>query len=257
MNVYRALVVGAAAGVAFTVVAASASADAPPRYRGSPYATAYDWSGVYVGGGAGYAWGRGLEDMTVGGTFLQRATPDLDGGIWGGHVGFNHQMGALVLGAEAQWLSGLDGSELAPAFPPGVALLINGTVDVEFVALLKAKVGYAFDRWLPYVTAGYATGDITSRFQDFNFNGGIPVVSDKQRHGGWVLGAGIDYALASNWILGVEYLHIDLDDGIHIGTNNFGGDPGIRSHVVDAEIDLVMARLSYKFGPRHEHRPLK
>ena len=130
-------------------------------------------------------------------------------------------MGALVVGAEAQWLSGLDGSELAPAFPPPSNLLVRGTVDVSSFQLFKARLGYAWDRWLPYVTGGYATGQVTSRFQDFNFNGGIPVVSDKQRHGGWVLGAGVDYAITNNVIIGVEYLHIDLEDEIHAGFNNF------------------------------------
>jgi outer membrane immunogenic protein len=223
----------------------------------APVTPAFSWSGIYVGGTAGYAWGRGLEDMTPGGTFAQRATPDLDGAIWGGHIGFNYQMGALVLGAEAQLLSGIDGSQLAPAFPPATALQIRGTVDVESIALLKAKAGYAFGRWLPYVTAGLASSEIKSRFQDFNFNGGLPVVSDKQRHGGWVIGAGLEHALTANWIVGVEYLHIDFDDNFHNGLNNFGGNQGDRAHRVDAEVDTVMARLSYKFGPRDDHRPLK
>jgi len=78
----------------------------------------YNWSGLYFGGGAGYAWGDGLTDMSVSGVFVQRAAPDLNGGIWGGHVGLNYQMGAWVVGAEAQWLSGLDGSKLGPAFAP-------------------------------------------------------------------------------------------------------------------------------------------
>jgi outer membrane immunogenic protein len=253
---WKCLAVGALSLAASAALQSPAQADGYVRGY-APVQPAFSWSGIYVGGGAGYAWGRSVEDMTVGGTFIQRATPDLDGGIWGGHVGFNYQRGALVLGAEAQWLSGIDGSALGPAFAPPSTLLIRGTVDVESVALLKAKLGYAFGRWLPYVTAGYATSEIKSRFQDFNFTGLVPLVSDKERHGGWVLGAGIDHALTPNWILGVEYLHIDFDNGIHIGTNAFGANPGIRSHRVDAEMDLVMARLSYKFGPREEYRPLK
>jgi outer membrane immunogenic protein len=255
-NLLKYLTIGTLSLGALAGLESAAQADGYVRGY-APIQPAFSWSGIYVGGGGGYAWGRGSEDMTIAGTFIQRATPNLDGAIWGGHVGFNYQRGALVLGAEAQWLSGIDGSALGPAFAPPSTLLINGTVDVQSVALLKAKLGYAFDRWLPYVTAGYASGSIKSKFQDFNFNGGIPIVSDTERHGGWVLGAGIDYALTVNWIIGVEYLHIDFDDGVHIGNNNFGGNPGTRSHRVDAEMDSVMARLSYKFGPHNDYRPLK
>ena len=76
-------------------------------------------------------------------------------------------------------------------------------------------------------------------------------------HSGWAVGGGIDYALTRNWILGVEYLHIYFDDGLHQGFNNFGENVHDRDHLVNADADTVMARLSYKFGPREEYRPLK
>jgi hypothetical protein len=55
----------------------------------------------------------------------------------------------------------------------------------------------------------------------------------------------------------VEYEHIAFDDGIHRGFNNFGATVATRDHLVNADVDTVMARLSYKFGPREEYRPLK
>ena len=198
--------------------------------------------------------------MNVSGFFNQRATPDLSNGIVGGHIGLNYQMGSLVVGAEAQVLSGVRGSENAPFIPfvcGGGPCLVRGTVDVQDTVLFKGRLGMAFDRWLPYVTGGIVSGDIKSRFRDFNFNGGIPVVGDRERHSGWVIGGGIDYALTRNWILGVEYQHIEFDDGLHQGFNNFGGTVAIRDHLVNADVDTIMARMSYKFGPREEYRPLK
>ena len=53
----------------------------------APVQPAFTWSGIYVGGGAGYAWGHGLEDMSVSGVFNQRPSPDLGKGIVGGHWG--------------------------------------------------------------------------------------------------------------------------------------------------------------------------
>ena len=214
----------------------------------------FNWSGVYIGGGAGYAWGDGLTDMFVSGVFNQRGTPDLNGGIWGGHIGLNYQMGALVVGAEAQWLSGLEGSEITPFIP--FAVNVRTTVDVHSLQLFKGRLGYAWDRWLPYVTGGYATGQVTSRFVDL-FGPGTNTVTDKQRHGGWVLGAGVDYALTKNVILGVEYLHIDLEDTIHAGFNNFAAPVPPRNHRVDADADVIMARLSFKFSDERRYAPLK
>lgn len=217
---------------------------------GTAQAQQYNWSGLYFGGGVGYAWADGLTDMAQTGFFNQRATPELNGGIYGGHVGINQQYGEIVVGLEAQLLNGLDGTQIVP-FPPcvvgGVACLVAGTVDVHSFALYKGRLGWAgWNRWLPYITGGYATGRITSRFQDVNFNGGTNVVSDKQMHGGWVLGTGLEYAWTNHIIVGVEYLHIDLEDKIHAGFNNFGGAVPPRNHNVNADADVIMARLSFK-----------
>jgi outer membrane immunogenic protein len=229
------------------------AADLPVKAPPPPpvvYAPVYNWSGIYGGVGGGYAWGSGLTDMSVSGVFIQRAAPNLDGGIWGGHVGANYQMGSWVVGAEAQWLSGRKGSELVPAFPPPSTFLVNGTVDVSSFGVFKGRLGYAWDRWLPYVTGGYAMGKITSTFRDFNFFGGVNTVSDKRTHDGWALGGGLEYAILDYLIVGVEYLHIDLRDKMHSGFNNFNAAVEPRNHLVDAHVDTVMARLSLKWPPR-------
>jgi len=256
---WKPLVLGALSVGASVFMESAAQADGYERGFAQP---AFSWSGIYLGGGGGYAWGDGLTDMSVSGVFIQRATPDLSGGIVGGHVGFNYQMGAVVVGAEAQILSGVKGGADAPAFAGGcfvggVPCLVHGTVDVQSIDLLKGRLGYAFDRWLPYVTGGIASGDIRSKFQDVNFNGGTNVVSDKERHSAWVIGVGVDYALTRNWILGVEYQHIEFDSVLHQGLNNFGAQVPIRDHLVNADVDTVMARLSYKFGRALVSAPLK
>jgi outer membrane immunogenic protein len=74
----------------------------------------FTWSGLYVGGQIGYAWGRdpvtwsGIsnDDELAGGTFSQ--TPQ--GVISGGHVGYNLQYNRwLVLGIEGS----VDGTSLS------------------------------------------------------------------------------------------------------------------------------------------------
>ena len=63
-----------------------------------------------------------------------------------------------------------------------------------------ARVGYAFDRILPYIKGGYASSEVKSTasppFVGFN---------DKQQLQGWALGAGLEYAVHRNVTIGVEY----------------------------------------------------
>ena len=69
LSVVATLAIGA---VAFeTTIAQADGYGAAPRLAPQPY----NWSGLYVGGAAGYAWGDGLTDMSVSGVFIQPPHP--------------------------------------------------------------------------------------------------------------------------------------------------------------------------------------
>jgi hypothetical protein len=78
-NVVKCLTVSALSLGASMAIEGAALADG--YVRGYGPAPAFSWSGLYIGGGGGYAWGSGLTDMNVSGFFNQRATPDLNGGL--------------------------------------------------------------------------------------------------------------------------------------------------------------------------------
>src|ERR1700747_595900 len=69
----------------------------------------YSWTGFYVGGNAGYSWGK--EDLRASGFFVDGiAVPSAafaalrpSGPIGGGQVGFNWQTSNLVFGVEADF----------------------------------------------------------------------------------------------------------------------------------------------------------
>jgi outer membrane immunogenic protein len=89
-----------AALVAFAASSSAMAAD--PRVKAPPapppvVAPAYNWTGFYVGGHAGWAW----TDTT---STDPRANQNLisNNGIGGGQVGYNWQIGTWVLGVEAQ-----------------------------------------------------------------------------------------------------------------------------------------------------------
>jgi outer membrane immunogenic protein len=100
----------------------------------APVAAA-SWTGLYVGVNGGYGWGIADYSFAIGGSgspaniFSPYSTGGdfnnrLSGGIFGGHVGFNYQVGKIVAGLEASFdWSGLKGSETNPFAPtvPGIA----------------------------------------------------------------------------------------------------------------------------------------
>ena len=74
-----------------------------------PIAPAFTWTGFYVGVNAGYGWTAskttryvGTPDYVALGSLVpQSAGLSNDGFVGGAQAGYNYQMGAFVLGAEA------------------------------------------------------------------------------------------------------------------------------------------------------------
>ena len=67
---------------------------------------------------------------------------------------------------------------------------------------MRGRIGYAVDRFMPYVTGGLPFGDVGA-----NING-FAATSDTNF--GWTVGAGLEGALAPNWTAKIEYLYMDL-----------------------------------------------
>ena len=96
-----------------------------------------------------------------------------------------------VLGAEVGRVTG-------PFCPPGCQ------TRNHWLSTVRGRLGYAFDRILPYVTAGLAVGDINATLPGFP---GGSVTS-----AGWTVGAGIEYAVVGNVSVKAEYLFVSLSD---------------------------------------------
>ena len=70
-----------------------------------------------------------------------------------------------------------------------------------------------------------------------------PPFSAKQNRTGWTIGAGLEYGLAPNWSIAVQYNYIDLGDK----DVNFVG-PTAFTIQADSHIHLATARINYRFG---------
>ncbi|WP_262331707.1 outer membrane protein [Bosea sp. BH3] len=209
---------------ALGIVAAGAAAAADLPSRKGPvvapvYVPAFTWTGFYVGGNAGYGWGN----VNAGNVFNGRTVSigDMDGFVGGGQVGYNYQMGQFVLGLEAD-IQGADLSTGTNAF--------GDSVSTDFYGTVRARVGVAFDRFMPYVTGGWAYGNVKTTI------GGLGS-TDKSHTGGYAIGAGLEYAFTNNIIGGVEYMYVDLGEKSVLNT-------GVK---IGNDFSVVRARLSYKF----------
>ncbi|AMJ60820.1 outer membrane protein [Bosea sp. PAMC 26642] len=220
------------------IAAGSASAADLPSRKGpvaAPiYAPIFTWTGFYVGANAGYAWGQ-IDSTNLG--VIGGGAPgvfgfdDPDGFIGGGQVGYNYQIGQWVIGAEADF----QGSDLK-AVATNPALGLRASNEINYFGTVRARVGYAFDRFLPYVTGGFAYGNVKNKLTAPGF-----AFSDDNTQYGWTVGGGLEYAFTNNLSAKVEYLYVNLDkESYRI--------PGATLNTdVETKFSVVRAGLNYKF----------
>ena len=96
---------------------------------------------------------------------------------------------------------------------------------------------------LLYGTGGYARSKIEVQT---DFDNPALNLSDDRRVSGWNVGGGAEYLVTPNVILGIEYLHVDLDDEAFTMRNATGA--LAQAVNVDAELDIVRARFTVKLG---------
>lgn len=182
----------------------------------------FDWTGYYAGLQAGYGWGR----SDVSGATNPGAAFDVDGGFVGGHVAGLWQFNQAVVGARA---------ELDYASIDGSAALAPGSVStgVRWLGAIDGEAGVALDHWLVYGVAGVAfAGTETS------LEGATPFARAKT-DAGWTLGAGIDYALTDNVIVGAQYRYYDF------GKEHLDAPDGLSDQ--DLKLHTLGVNFSYKF----------
>ncbi len=148
------------------------------------HVAAYDWSGFYAG-------------IHGGGTFTAEfdnnvpVNPgpfgDAGGPMGGVQAGFNWQTGQWVLGVEGDF-SVIDLR----------ARSATRTFDEDFMATLRARVGFAWDRMWLYATGGVAVTNVEASL--------IGVATDDDWAWGPAAGAGAEIGFGERWSFKGEYL---------------------------------------------------
>ena len=199
---------------------------APVAYL--PVVPAYSWTGFYIGinGGGGFGNSNWLDPVLGNsGNF------NTSGFLIGGTVGANYQIGQFVLGIEGDgdWQN-LDGTTTG-----GSCVGQGCETKSNWLATVRGRAGYAWDRVLFYGTGGVAFANVQAGA------GALPFSSSTQT--GWTAGAGVEYAFAPNWTAKVEYLYVDLGSfncGLNCGN-------GLVTDNVSLHTNILRAGVNYRF----------
>ncbi len=109
----------------------------------------------------------------------------------------------------------------------------------------RLRLGYAYDRWLPFLTGGMAWGYVHGAEGDV-LAGGLSG-SGGEFHYGWTLGAGIEAMIDSHWSAKAEYLYADLRSGKAFADGIAGF--GAITESVGMRVHIVRVGINYKFNP--------
>lgn len=203
----------------------------------------YDWSGLYAGVDVGYAAGKSnlfIAGGGFGGGSDLNSSLDPSGFVGGIHIGANYQMAnSFVIGAEADIAySNADGLTPLDAGGGGVSALLKS--ELKWSGSARLRAGYAFDRTLPYITAGVAAAKYEVTAISAGPGGEIPFHDES--HVGWTVGAGIEHAFTDRWIARAEYRYSDF------GSQDLSIAAGLPTATsVDLQTHDVRVGLSYKF----------
>jgi opacity protein-like surface antigen len=225
-----------------------------------PYASpAWSWSGLYVGGhiGGGWSWKQWQNaDGWFGptGPFGGAFSPFISegggggGGVAGGQIGYNVQAASWVFGLEvdASWAD-IDGTARCAA----ATFLCNARVDS--LGTIAGRLGYAgIDRLLLYMKGGAAWAHDKFRMSApplLNNNivsfAAPNVFMANDIRWGWALGAGIEYAFASDWSAFLEYDYLGLGSRTIAFTDQIGNASNIS---IRQDVYLVKVGVNHSFG---------
>jgi opacity protein-like surface antigen len=232
-----------------------------------PVVSAVDWTGVYVGGFLGAAYGRS-DIRFVGDPGGAGNNPWVAGGLGGGQIGYNYQVNSWVFGVEAD----LGGTNLQGARTCGNSIGRNANFapvffspflltcgdSLNWIATAAARLGWANNRTLWYVKAGGAWSEETtsvgcviapanniSNFNNHCRNQANVITNGFSTSGnltGWTVGFGAEFDLGKNWSAKAEYDFIDFGSRTALASD---GTTTLRTATTVSEVKVG---VNYRFG---------
>jgi outer membrane immunogenic protein len=251
----------AAAGLSLGIVVSAAAAP--------PTTPTYNWTGFYIGGTAGGAWGS--SDSSTSTTSIPGAEYDPTSllafnaagiqsikprGFTGGFdAGYNRQPGSFVFGLEGDIESfRLEGSAnsgpvLYPCCAPST-FMVTSDASTTWLATLRGRVGVAASNWLFFATGGAAFTTLHGNFSfSENFYGTSEAASVSGTKTGYTVGGGVEAGLWGRWTVKAEYLYVDFGSLSATGMDGVGilVFPQPFTHSIDLKANIARLGLNYRF----------
>lgn len=250
------------AAVALVTIATCGSANAadlppPPVYQSSPPPATYNWTGCYVGGGAGYGWWTQDSFVQIGGVPVTASNTNGGKGWFGqGQGGCDYQFRSpflfnipLVVGAFGDYEGGsLRGTSSFPGFVGTETDSATWAVGGRIGALIAPRI-------LTYFDGGWTQAHFDSVGYNFGFAGGAPTGMSlaAQTYNGWFLGGGFEYALdwlpISGLFLKTEYRYSQFGTANVPITGGVGGVP-VTGATLNSQkaTEMISTELVWRFN---------
>ena len=192
---------------------AAHSADVAEKAPPPPLVPVFSWTGFYIGPNVGGAWANNRWTDTL---FLTNFNHNSNGVfIGGGQIGGNYQIGSFVIGGEWDFDWAANNNNNTGIVIPGVGNIVV-TNNNRWITTVAARFGYTVDRMLFYGKAGggwvgnnnLAVTNVTTGVS--LTCGTLGFSSCNNNTGGWLVGAGFEYAFTNNWTVKLEYDYLGL-----------------------------------------------
>jgi outer membrane immunogenic protein len=221
-------------------------ADLLPDYGGAtPVAPTWSFTGCYVGGNAGGLWAESEKWIvrTPGGDFYGQSLGghDLDDWIGGVQAGCDYQFaGGVVVGVVGDY--GWTNAKGSHASAREFGVFYHS--DIDSVASVTGRVGYAWDRLLGYVKAG-------GSWEEVDYAASTILIGTAYRasatRSGWTLGGGGEYAITKFLSGFVEYSYHDFGtETVRLTPQRAGLPTGFLG--IEETTQVVRAGLNLRFG---------
>jgi len=243
----------------------------------------WSWAGLYLGAHTGGGLGRSHVDNPYGSTLFGDNIRS-PGPLVGAQIGYDWQTGPWVFGAQADFASAkLDGTftclqsahAMGPLPPENIQGFLGGAygatcqVQPRWLGTLTGRIGVATGptgNMLLYAKGGLAWMQGTADIAINNIRAGTDgpanaVTSTRFDQWGFVVGAGLEYALSGNWSVMVEYDYLSFG-GHDLATPDGGFTPGPlpgvngasapdgRAASLSQAIHEFKLGVNYRFGDR-------
>jgi outer membrane immunogenic protein len=207
----------------------------------------YSWTGAYAGANLGVIWtdsqlsANQANLVSTSGSYNENLdATDVNPGF---QFGYLHQIDPnWVLGAEADFTypsantqyTAIDSDQTYDQF----------TVKNDLQGSLRLRMGYAIDRFLPYVTTGMSFGSMGLSYNNEQNN----AYSVRTTQMGWVLGGGLEYGIFEHLSSRLEYLYTDYGTALNLSLPTIAGISDSQGAIhTNMSTNVLRVALNYRF----------